>query len=59
MGEIADWMIEQEIWGYERDNDFGDTYYEPRTPTEVAEEVLEDAKKNKKVKDLNKGVIEW
>lgn len=61
MGEIADWMIEQEIERHLRGGD-----YEYRklpktkvTATQVAEGAFEDAENSKKLKDLNKDVIKW
>jgi hypothetical protein len=63
-GDIADSMIEKMIWGCNDDFDdlweYGDgNIVEPRTATEVAEERLDEVSKDKRVKDLNKGVINW
>lgn len=58
VGDEADWLIEQEIFGWA----FEDDYVQRRRKveaTEVAEEAFDDAKSDKKLKELNKGVIEW
>ena len=60
MGDEADWMIEQMIWGC--NDDFSDdVLFERvhRSATDVAEERFDEVAKDKKVKDLNKGVFEW
>jgi len=58
MGDEADWIIEQMIWG---EYDFEEEW-EPqpkRTATEVAEQLLKDKNKMKGAKKLNDGVIKW
>ena len=69
MGDIADWLIDQEIFGDYRKHHgihyMPKTYYEPEPmrplkPSEVtniAEAHFDST--SQKTKDLNKGVIKW
>lgn len=59
MGEEAEWLIDQMIFGCS--DGFEDEWEDRprREATEVAEEFLRDAKRNKRVQTLNEGVIKW
>lgn len=64
MGEEADWLIDNMIFGNDEFDEYGEytgkrIEYVQRTATEVAEQLLKDRNHMKNVDKLNEGVIKF